>query len=161
MTTWILRALTAGGVWIAMMAFLLLGDRTPQPALLAATVGAIAMCTWLVTDLEQLTEPADWRLSGEEVIRSRGDDQRMRNIQRQLQAHAETGRPLNLVLPAIIELLDDRVATKYGVDRLTDPERYGQIVGPELNALAAATPDTVRLRNPRTVAQLLTRIESL
>ena len=157
---WLKRFGTAAIVWaLICVAAALLGSQ-PRPVVLAGAVLGVATLCWLMADLMAAAELVSWHAGYEPYHRVRGDDVRVRRILHQLQdpEHPETfARELH---PLLVELVDDRLDTRYGVDRHEHPAAARQLLGEELVRFLD-TPSAPGSSNPRYLSTILTRIEAL
>ena len=71
-----------------------------------------------------------------------------------------TRRLAGALLILLMAIVVDRVRTAHGVDRDVDPERFVEVVGPDLVAWLDASSDPTPV-TARQLAAVLTRIEAL
>ena len=157
---WLRRIGTATTLWaIICVGAALLGSR-PRPVVLAGIVLGVAAVAWLAADLIAETEMISWHAGYEPYHRVRGDDVRVRRLLHLLQDtdHPQTfARELH---PLLVELVDDRLDTRYGVDRHDHPRAAAQLLGEDLMRFLHSPPPPGSA-DPRHLSMILTRIEAL
>jgi hypothetical protein len=157
---WVLRILVTAALYGIVVGAMAITGMEPHAPLLAAVTAAGAAAYWLIADLADAVGPARWVVQPTEV-RHRGGDTRVDHLRWRLSARPDDEVDASTFAPLLIALLDDRVAAVYGVERVSDPESYERIVGPQLAAFVSAPPSDNRARNPQYLAGILSRIESL
>jgi hypothetical protein len=115
----------------------------------------------MLLDLAPSVPFISWKVTGTYAPRQPGSDLRLQRLTDRLRSslHRDTAaRELHVELSAIV---DERLARRHGVDRLTQPERAAEILGPELATYLATAPPTGRSVQLRRLSTVLTRIEEL
>ena len=157
---WLKRLATATTAWAVICVVAALLGSQPRPVVLAGAVLGVAALCWLMADLMADAELVSWHAGYEPYHRVRGDDVRVRRILHQLKDpdHPETfARELH---PLLVELVEDRLDTRYGVDRHEHPLAAQQLLGEELARFLDA-PGAPGSSDPRYLSMILTRIEAL
>lgn len=158
------RFLGFAGIWAAVVAFMLLSGHIPEFALVTLVVGVVATVMWLFTDVSVSVETANWATPSKSALRGRGRDSRASVLHRQL--YDLDNRQLGasrreMLATTLLTIIDDRVAAAHGVSRAEEPERFRQIVGPELAAFVASVEAGRPTFSTRALPALLSRIEQL
>lgn len=157
---WRRRLLGTAVLWFVVVSTLGLAGLQPSVLVMAAIVLAVAGTIWLTLDLADLADPIDRRPSGEVASTAFGSDSRVRAVRRQLGDQLRFGADARLHAH-LVELLDERLESTYGIRRTDDPARAAAMLGPELMAFVGATPIDAGLADPHHLAAVITRIESI
>ncbi|MGZ4599061.1 MAG: hypothetical protein ACXVYY_09600 [Oryzihumus sp.] len=158
---WVKRIGVTAALWAVLCVVAAIIGSRPRPLLLGAGLLAVAAVTWLVSDLAAQAEMVSWDAGYQPYQRVRGDDVRVRRLLHLLQdtSHPETFT--RDVHPLLVELVDDRLDTRYGVDRHEHPQAARQLLGEDLLAFVTTPPPARASADPRYLSTILTRIESL
>ena len=158
---WAKRIAVAASLWAAIcLVAALIGSR-PRPLVLAAAVLGCATVAWLAADLAARTELVAWDAGYEPWQRVRGDDMRVRRLLHLLQDTAHPDTFTRELHPLLVELVDDRLDTHYGVDRREHPAAARQLLGEDLLGFVTSPPPASATGDPRYLSMILSRIESL
>lgn len=157
---WLKRIGTAVTVWVVICLVASLVGSRPRPLVLAAAVLGVAALAWMTSDLVAETEMVSWHAGYEPYRRVRGDDVRVRRLLHVLQDTDHPDRFVRELHPLLVELVDDRLDTRYGVDRHEHPHAAQQLLGEPLLAFLG-TPPPPGSSDPRYLSMILTRIEAL
>lgn len=159
-TKWTRRLLVAALVWVVVFLPMATAGMGPRPALLAGTVAVVAAACWLVVDVGRDVTTVNW--VAEATSRSRaGADRRADRLRRSIERTAASDGSLDMLAPLLVDLIDDRVREVHGVARHSHPDRFAEIVGPELDRFVRTAETTPRDYPSRALAAIITRIESL
>lgn len=162
--TWLRRVGVSAAVWAAICVVAALVGARPRPLVLAAMVIAAAAVVWVSTDLGHDVEPASWSpgypgyLGGRH---DRGADVRVRVLRRTLAEALDDDAFIARVHPILVDLVDDRLDSSYGVTRPEHPGAARTILGPELADFVEHPPPPARARDLQYLSDILSRIESL
>lgn len=130
----------------------------PNPFLLALAIGALALLCWFVNDFGQVAGAADWRIETVGSTLTHGEDSRVGMLQRQLDGLFR--HSTNSLSPTLVAIIDERVRSRYGIDRQTEGDAFRRVVGPELASFVDAADAGSRVV-ARSLPDILTRIERL
>ncbi len=155
--TWWLRIAGTAAAWAAAVTALALLEMRPAVVALAAIVVAGAVVLWVLLDLGDVAEPVEWRATSDLGAATRHADTRLLLLYRRVadQRALDQGHALHR---GLVELVDDALRSRHGVDRAVDPGAAAAVLGPQLAAFVtgAAVP---RAADPVQLAALLDRIE--
>ena len=156
---WTGRIGAAFALWVVVVGVAVWQGNHPDALLLALTVAAFGATLWLYLDAGLVEAPL-WDLADDDPVRPPGEDARLALLTRVVGQHLDA-REVGDALPRhLVELADQRLMTRHGVSWRVDPERAAPLLGPELVALARATPPHRRM-DLQQIDVLLTRIEAL
>ena len=157
---WRRRAITLLVIWAVVYAISAAADTDPQPVVLAAAIALLAGVLWSAADLVDHVVPARWETWTVSLRSRRGADVRVSAIQRAL-TDVATRQDVERMHPTLVALVDDRLAAHHGIDREAEPQRAGEVLGPELADFVRRAPPPVRFGDHAYLSALLTRIEQL
>jgi hypothetical protein len=157
---WMTRLGGAFAVWAVVDAVSAAAGTDPQPLLLAALILIVGSIVWLATDLVDHAAPARWATASMSSRGRRAGDVRVGVLQRAL-ADVATRQDVEQLHPLLVELVDDRLAARHGVDRRLDPTRAAAILGGELSDFVTTPPPPVRLGDARYLSHIVSGIERL
>lgn len=155
------RALAALAVWGVVTIVMLIAGMGPRPLLLALAIAVVAFAGGLVADLAFTVEPAKWRIEPESVTAIRGRDVLVERLEQQVVRLHDPDTPNETLAPMLVDLLEDEVRHRYGIDLHGDPEAFALAVGPRLAELARTTSAGVRTMTRQSLTDVVNRIESL
>ena len=151
-------------VWAAVVLIPLFGGHLVHMALAALAAVIFTVAWWWVTDVGAFTEASDWTAESRGSSRGRGADPRVARLHRQVSdvLGGDTAVRSDVVLAqALVQIIDDRVLTRHGIDSSTEPERFAAVVGPDLAAFVRAAADERVTIRARQLPGLISRIEQL
>lgn len=155
------RALGALAVWGVVTIVMLIAGMGPRPLLLAVAIAVVAVGGGLVADLAFAVEPAKWRLEPESVTAIRGRDVLVERLNQQVVRLHDPDTPNETLAPMLVDLIEDDVRSRHGIDRRDDPDAFALAVGPRLAEFVGTTSEGVRTMTRQSVTDVVTRIESL
>jgi hypothetical protein len=157
---WIVRAVVAGCVFGAVLAFALLTDRSPDAWVVAGSVVAVLAVVWLGMDTIELADPPDWSLY-RSASPARTFDPRFSRLSQEL-AEAADRQGASLALhQSLADVADTILLEKYDVDRARAPAAADEILGEPVTAYLASEPGTERVVFSPALFDVLDRLESL
>ncbi|MGZ6803935.1 MAG: hypothetical protein ACXVFU_12885 [Nocardioidaceae bacterium] len=159
-SVWRSRALVLLGLWLGTCVVVSIFGARPSYGLVALVVAAGGAVVLLFLDVSARSEPATWRLPGEDSLRPPGEDPRFALLRRVVAGHLDSHRVDGTLHTHLMAVADQRLLAHHGVHRLADPDRAAVLMGPELTAFARATQPFPRL-GVREIAVLIDRIEDL
>lgn len=151
-------------IWAAVVGFTFLTGHVPEFPLVTVAVGVAATVFWLVTDVSVSVDTANWAAPSKSFLRARGKDSRASVLHRQLQDldnRELAASRRDMLAVTLLAIIDDRVVATHGVLRAEQPERFRQIIGPELAEFVSSTQSGRPRLSTRTLPALLSRIEQL
>jgi hypothetical protein len=141
------------------------GMRVGVPfALVFASVAALVALRYTLRALDIQPLPATLRASAPVRRMPRVNSDGMSNAARTWSGRLEfaqddPGRLNRIVRPALVDIIDERIRLRHGITRASDPERFGQIVGPELWKFM--TEPLPQRFTPHMMATLVAQMEAL
>jgi hypothetical protein len=158
--TWTRRGAALFVAWAVVYAISAAANTDPQPLLLATSLAVLVAVVLLALDLSDRTHVASWDTWSGADRRSRGSDTRVSVLERAL-VDVATSSDVARVHPLLVELVDERLATRHGVDRAAEPDRAAELLGAELASFVAEPPAPIRFGDTVLLDRILTRIEAL
>lgn len=158
------RLIGFAGIWAAIVGFMLLTGHIPEIALVTIAAAVVATLMWFVSEVSVSVESANWATPSRSFLRGRGKDPRASVLHRQLRDLDNRDLAASrreLLAAALVEIIDDRVAASSGVSRSDEPDRFREIVGPDLAGLVASVEAGRPQLPPRSLPTILSRIERL
>src|SRR5262245_31911703 len=132
----------------------------PRPLPIAGLFAVGLLLYSLVVDARPATPDVAWPIP-RKALPHVSDDPRIGNLQRRITVAAEADAPNSGLRDVLVAIVADRVRIAHGVDRDVDPQRFADVVGPDLVAWLEDVDDSAGRVTPRQLAALLNRIESL
>lgn len=157
---WVARIAAAFGLWLVIAVTAWLLGNQPQPGLLALLVALGSVVVWLFLDVSGDAEPVRWPEVAEEPVHPPGEDSRLARLHRMVSQHQDAREVGDALHRQLSRLADQRLVAHHGVSHLADPDRAGELLGPELVAVMTQRPPYPRLTLQQ-VDDLLRRIEAL
>jgi len=158
---WLKRVAAVVVIWAAVVAVGVLFQMSPRPLLLAAAVLAGGSLLWLVTDIGTATQTSRWQIAATVSQVTRGSDPRVGILHRSLSDPDDRRGYSRNVHPTLVSVVDERLRTRHGIDRAAEPARAREVLGDDLADFLRQPCPGPAGREPRHLADLLTRIESL
>lgn len=158
---WTHRLLATAGAFGVLWAYAWLSDRSPEPALLAFAVVALAGVVWLALDTIDQGVAVQWRISPRYAPSRRGFDPRFSRLSQDLSESTDRQAVAFEVHAVLGRVADDLLRSKYNVDPTADPEHAREILGEPLADYLANRPQYPRRGFDRQIGRLLERLESL
>lgn len=158
---WRRRAAVTTVLWLVLCLLATWLRMRPAVVVLAGIVAVVALVAWTARDVGLEVQGMSWTTGYESYPRSRGADTRLAVLRRRIfdtLDRTDATDPLHAIL---VPLVDERLASRHGIDRQRDPVAAERLLGPELASYVQAPPEPGRVRNTRHLSDLLSRIESL
>lgn len=126
------------------------------------TVAAVAALSWFVSDVTPYITPVSWHLLRPQSLRrGRGDDIRAVRLSHRLTELGDAHSDPRTIWRLLVELTDDRLLHRHGIDRTTDPLAAADVLGPRLTDFVSHQPSTASLRTPDYLSAIVDEIEGL
>lgn len=158
--SWRRRLAVVVACWAVVVAVMAGLGMEPNLVVLAAVAAVVGVIIWVVLDLSDIAAPVDWRTTREGGGRGVAHDVRVSALRRQLGAAGALGSD-DMVHTSLVAIIDDRLASEHGVDRLTQPALAAPLLGPDLDEFVTRPPSRERWADPRFLPAVLDRIEAL
>ena len=149
-------------VGILVVEVLMVVTGTGPDLLLVAGLGClIGAAGWCAVDLHAAAVEADPLPVAHRTPPPTGVDRRVRLLSTGLRFDKHSDHSAKRVRDSLVELVDDQLVAKYGVDRTVDPAAAERILGPQLFRLVD-DPDSARsVARPKNLTHIVTLIERL
>lgn len=151
------------------VAMVLLGME-PRLALVGCVVVAVGATAGLLVDLANVVAPVSWHNYGTVANTSARSDRSVQTLQTRLRSPARRRRrtarfehirtdPADEITGALLDVIENHLATEHGIDMLIDPHAAAEALGPELTRFVTDSTSRRSMAQPRTLARTLTLIE--
>lgn len=134
-------------------------DMDPNVPLVAAVVVFCAALLWTYASLQQSTVVPQRIPRAVAAGPADGADRSVRSIRSTIVFGRWLGS--NQLHERLVAIIDDRLEARHGLDRFTDPDGAGAVLGPELQRFIQSAGDDDRLPPVRELQRIVDRIERL
>lgn len=149
------RVTVTVAIWIVLVGALHASDSQPDALVLAGIVGVVAAAGFAAVDLLRATAGVAWVSAPQPPLR-KGDDEAVVHLARQIRAaHRSPSVPLH---DALVDLVDQRLLDRHGIDRAEQPATGSALLTPGLIRLMAQ--HSIRLSDADNLNTLLDEIEA-
>ena len=145
---------------VASIAMLLLGMH-PRVALVSGIVLVIATIGWLALDVGSLVDEIDWERHADRREIWARSDHRVNLIRARLHRERRRRGEWDATGDQLAELIDARLRSFHGIDRVVEPEAAADILGHELSAFMRDPDIRTRMSGLGALPTTLTLIERL
>jgi hypothetical protein len=128
---WAGRAAGAAALWLLVLGYAYLDDRTPHVVGLAAAVTAILAVVWLSVDAFEDTRPTYWRIHATRIP-TRTFDPRFSRLSQMLAEASDRRAAAEAVHSSIAAVTDALLRDKFRIDRHDDPAAARALLGDEV-----------------------------
>lgn len=156
---WLWIAVPAAA-WLAVMLLGLAMRADPAPWLGAGLVAGVTGAWWLLFSRAPQVASHDWGVRARFKLRGGGDPD-LRQLRRDLADGPDEAAYRDWLHPALVQVVDDRLRLRYGIDRRRHPDRARAALGDRLAEFIAERPSGSPARSSDYLADILTRIEGL
>lgn len=154
------RATYAVATGMAAWAFTAWLGLHPRPALVVAATVGVFVIGWLADDLVPQQAAFDWAPPHRRRTPRYGRDPTFFRLAQSFSDGTDTNLVAARVHAILLRCIDDRLAVRHGIDRITQPDLARAVLGSAICAYIDAPP-RVRRRQIHFYADLLARIEAL
>ncbi len=152
-----LRVIVVLGAWAVLVAALQFSNTRPAVLLLGGVVAAFAAIVFIGRDLFWSARTVAWTRHAPIDRVSRRNDPRVSQLRGQFAGELQRGS--NAMNATLLEIVDDRLAGRHGIDRAEDPAAADRLLTPALRTLVAR-PDRP-ISGVRELRRIVTDIEAL
>lgn len=158
---WRIRLVVTVTAWLSLDALMVIAGMGPRHVVLGVIVTALAAVCWVAYDLAAEVRAPDWRTILSRPSMLVGYDTRVSRIKLHLYDESGSGRGTGRLYVTLVELIDDRLLSRHGIDRAIQPDAARIAMGDMLHRFVTSPPSQRELADRRTMDRILTRIEAL
>lgn len=158
---WRVRLVVTITVWVSLDVLMVIAGMGPRHLVLGLTVAALATVCWVAYDLAADVRAPNWRTMLARPTIITGYDSRVSRIKLHLYDESGSGRASGRLHDTLVELADDRVQSRHGIDRRTQPEAARAVMGETLYRFVTSPPRHRDLADRRGLDRILTCIEAI
>ena len=152
-----LRVIVVLGAWAVLVAALQFSNTSPAVLLLGGVVAAFAAIVFIGRDLFWSARTVVWTRRAPIDRFARRNDPRVSHLRRQFAGEQQRGS--SAMNATLLEIVDDRLAGRHGIDRAQDPGAADRLLTPALRTLVARPNRPIS--GVRELRRIVTDIEAL
>jgi hypothetical protein len=158
---WRIRLVVTASVWLSLDVLMVIAGMGPRHLVLGLAVAALASLCWVAYDLAADVRAPDWRTMLARPTMLTGYDSRVSRIKLHLYDESGSGRASGRLHLTLVELIDDRVLSRHGIDRAIQPDAARAAMGDTLHRFVTAPLSQRDMADRRMLDRVLTCIEDL